>query len=78
MRAVGFAGPTVVRGDLNPGRGGRRQKHFAGSLPAVCGFARAFADESRPPFRRFFRQTIAAPTSARGNGDATVSDARKS
>ena len=78
MRAVGLAGPTVVRGDSYPGRGGRRQKHFAGSLPAICSSVRAFADESRPSFRSFLRQTIGAPTTARGNGDATVSDARKS
>ena len=32
MRAVGFAGPTVVRDDSYPGRGGRRQKDFAGSI----------------------------------------------
>jgi len=37
MRAVEFAGPAMVRGDSYPGRGGRRQKHFAGSLPASAG-----------------------------------------
>jgi len=38
---VGFADPAVVRGNSYPGRGGRRQKHLAGSLwpaglPGVC------------------------------------------